>query len=79
MKKRLPWILTLLAIAAGGLGYWRYRVMHRAPEVQYKTAPVERRHIVGRVTASGTLSMTNTATNQDACQGATLTLGFTTS
>ena len=31
------------------------------------------------VTASGTLSMTNTATNQDACQGATLTLGFTTS
>jgi HlyD family secretion protein len=56
MKKRIPWILTLLAIAAAGLGYWRYRVMHRAPEVQYKTAPVERRHIVGRVTASGTLS-----------------------
>jgi hypothetical protein len=31
------------------------------------------------VTATGTLSMTNTATNQDSCQGATLTLGFTTS
>ncbi len=30
------------------------------------------------VTSTGTLSMTNTSSNQDACQGATLSLSFTT-
>jgi HlyD family secretion protein len=55
MKKLIPWA-TLLLLVAAGLGYWRYRVTHRAPEVQYKTAPLERRLITGRVTASGTLS-----------------------
>ena len=34
----------------------RLNELHRAPEVEYKTSPVERRHIVGRITASGTLS-----------------------
>jgi HlyD family secretion protein len=56
MKKRLPWILALLVLAAAGFASWRYAVAHRTPEVTYKTAPVEKRHIVGRVTASGTLS-----------------------
>ena len=55
MKKRVPWI-TLLIVLAAGLGYWIYRVKHRQPEVQYKAVSVERRRIVGRVTASGTLS-----------------------
>jgi HlyD family secretion protein len=53
--KRLPWIVLAL-IVAFGVGAWRYRVAHRAPEVQYKTAPAEQRRIVGKVTASGTLS-----------------------
>jgi len=56
MKPHLAWLGLLVALAAAGLGYWRYRIGHGTPEVQYKTAPVDRRHIVGRVTASGTLS-----------------------
>ncbi|MDP9002913.1 MAG: efflux RND transporter periplasmic adaptor subunit [Myxococcota bacterium] len=55
MKKLAPWI-ALLLIAAAAFAYWRYSATHRTPEVQYKTAPVERRNIVARVTASGTLS-----------------------
>src|SRR5579859_7638792 len=56
MKKRIGWILGLVVLVAGALGYWRYRAAHRAPDVQYKTAALERRKITGRVTASGTLS-----------------------
>jgi HlyD family secretion protein len=56
MKKRLLWIAAALVLLSGALACWRYRVMHAPPEVTYKTAPVEKRHIVGRVTASGTLS-----------------------
>jgi len=55
MNKRAPWI-ALLVVLAAGVGYGIYRAKHRPPEVQYKAAPVERRRIVGRVTASGTLS-----------------------
>ena len=53
---RIIWIAVLLLVVGAGGGYWRYRWLHRAPEVEYKTSPVERRHIVGRITASGTLS-----------------------
>jgi len=56
MKTRILWLVAALGLLASGAGYWRYRSTHRAPEVQFKTAPVERRHIVARVTASGTLS-----------------------
>src|SRR5579871_5297713 len=56
MRKRLAWLAVLVVVAAGVVGAWRWRLAHRPPEVTYKTAPVERRHIVGRVTASGTLS-----------------------
>jgi HlyD family secretion protein len=57
LRTRAPWTVALmLLLVGGGLGYWRYRSLHRLPDVQFKTAPVERRHIVGRVTASGTLS-----------------------
>src|SRR5580700_2241595 len=56
MKARILWVIAVLVLLGAGAGYWRYRLSHRAPEVQYKTAPIERRHIVGRVTASGTLS-----------------------
>jgi HlyD family secretion protein len=56
MKKRLVWLAVMLILVGGGVGFWRWRVTRRPPEVQYKTAPAEKRRIVGRVTASGTLS-----------------------
>src|SRR5580692_7874282 len=56
MKFRTGWLALGLTLCAGGVGYWQYRVHHQAPEVSYKTATVERRNIVGKVTASGTLS-----------------------
>ncbi|HEY8086462.1 MAG TPA: efflux RND transporter periplasmic adaptor subunit [Polyangiaceae bacterium] len=56
MKKRIVWIALLLVLVAVGVGGWQWRAAHLPPEVQYKTAPVEKRHIVGKVTASGTLS-----------------------
>jgi HlyD family secretion protein len=56
MKARILWVVAALVLLGAGSGYWRYRLKHQTPDVQYKTAPVERRHIVGRVTASGTLS-----------------------
>jgi len=54
MKK---WIWPLLVVLAlGGGGYaWYYRQSHKPLENPYKTAPVERRSISSRVTASGTL------------------------
>jgi HlyD family secretion protein len=56
MKKRIPWLVGLAVLCMAGALYWRLRVAHRTPDVQYKTSPVDRRTIVGRVTASGTLS-----------------------
>jgi HlyD family secretion protein len=55
MKQRLPWIVLFVILVAGA-AVWRYRVAHRTPEAQFKTAPAEQRRIVGKVTASGTLS-----------------------
>ncbi len=45
-----------VALCAAGVGTWLYRARHETPEVTYKTAAIERRNIVARVTASGTLS-----------------------
>ena len=56
MKKSIGWTLAVVAVGAGSAQAWRYHVSHRPPDVTYKTAPVERRNIVGKVTASGTLS-----------------------
>lgn len=56
MKKRLLWLALLLLVVAGGVGWWRWRAAHRPPAITYKTVQVDKRHIVGKVTASGTLS-----------------------
>ena len=56
MKKLLPWLVLVAALAGAGVFYWRWRAAHQTPLVTYKTAPVDRRTIEGRVTASGTLS-----------------------
>jgi HlyD family secretion protein len=52
---RLPWIAFLLLVGGGAFAYWRYVTLHPPPPITYKTVAVERRKIVGRVTASGTL------------------------
>ncbi len=56
MKTRLLWIVSVLVLLGGGAAFWRYRVKHRSPDVEFKTAAVERRRIVAKVTSSGTLS-----------------------
>lgn len=60
MKKLVGWIVVAVVVAAAGIGIWRWRRAHAAPEVSYKTAAIEKRRIVARVTASGTLQATVT-------------------
>jgi HlyD family secretion protein len=55
MRKQLYWIAAA-AVAIATVGTWRYRVAHSAPPVTFKTVSAEKRHIVGSVAASGTLS-----------------------
>jgi HlyD family secretion protein len=50
----------LLAVVFAGFGIWRWHAAHAKPAVAYKTAALEKRHIVAKVTASGTLSATIT-------------------
>jgi HlyD family secretion protein len=56
MKSALRWIVVVVVFAGIGVGFWRYRVAHHVPDIQYKTAALETRRISARVTASGTLS-----------------------
>jgi HlyD family secretion protein len=56
MKFRPGLLALVIGLGAAGVGVWQYRLHHKTPEVTYRTAPVERRNIVARVTASGTLS-----------------------
>ncbi|MGD0053781.1 MAG: efflux RND transporter periplasmic adaptor subunit, partial [Vulcanimicrobiaceae bacterium] len=56
----IGWVVFLVAVVAAGAGYWRYRNAHQPPPVAYQTAPLGRRHVVGRVTATGTLLATVT-------------------
>jgi HlyD family secretion protein len=56
MAKTIRALIVLVLLAGIGVGAWRYRVAHKAPDVQFKTATVEKHRIVGKVTASGTLS-----------------------
>jgi len=50
-----PWLSAALALIVAA-GAWRFVVTRPPPPAQYKTMPVGRHAIVGRVTASGTLS-----------------------
>jgi len=51
---------VMLAMLFAGVFAWRWHVAHKKPDVVYKTASAEKRHIVAKVTASGTLSATIT-------------------
>ncbi len=59
-KKWVSWLVVLALIAGGIFAFMKWRASNKPPDVVYKTAPVERRKISGRVTASGTLSATVT-------------------
>jgi HlyD family secretion protein len=56
MRTRVLWLFSLLVLVGVAVGVWRYRAQHSAPAVQYKSSPAERKRIVARVTASGTVS-----------------------
>lgn len=56
MKKGALWLLAAVVIGAAFVMFWRYRIASRGPDVQYRTAPAERRQLVSRITATGTVS-----------------------
>ncbi|HVH44765.1 MAG TPA: efflux RND transporter periplasmic adaptor subunit [Labilithrix sp.] len=60
LKKAASWVVLGLVLTGLAFGIWRWQASRAAPEVTYRTAPVERRKIVARVTASGTLQATVT-------------------
>ena len=60
MKKAIGWIVALVVLAGIGFAVWRYQKAHAAPDIVWKTAPVEKRKIAARVSASGTLQATVT-------------------
>ena len=60
MRKRILWILALVLVSAGVAFYVYYKKKHAPPPYTFQTEPVEKRHIVGRVTATGTLLATVT-------------------
>jgi HlyD family secretion protein len=60
IKKAVPWAILVLVLSGAGFGVWRWQATHGAPEVTYRTAPIEKRRIVAKVTASGTLQATVT-------------------
>jgi HlyD family secretion protein len=59
-KKVAAWVLPVLIVAGLAFAVWRWQASKSAPDVAFRTAPVERKRIVARVTASGTLQATVT-------------------
>ena len=62
VRRVIVWVGSLLVIASLAFWGWRYRQTHQPPPVTYETAPLARRHVVGRITATGTLLATVTVT-----------------
>ncbi|WP_394826793.1 efflux RND transporter periplasmic adaptor subunit [Pendulispora albinea] len=60
LKKIVYGVVVLLLVSSAAIAGWRYRASHQEPPIVYKTAKAEKRHIVGKVTASGTLAATVT-------------------
>lgn len=59
-KTVLIWAVVVGAFGGGGYGVWRWREASKPAAVTYTTAKVEKRRIVGKVTATGTLQATVT-------------------
>lgn len=59
-RKVIGAALALLVVVAVAFGVWRWRKAAAVVEADYRTAPVERRRISAKVTASGTLQATVT-------------------
>src|SRR5580658_827652 len=60
MKKKILWIVLLAAVVSGVAGFVYYKKKHAPPPYAFQTEPIAKRHIVGRVTATGTLLATVT-------------------
>lgn len=60
LKKAATWVVPLLVLTVIAFGVWRWQSARAAAPITYRTAPVEKRKIVARVTASGTLQATVT-------------------
>jgi HlyD family secretion protein len=61
VKKKIFWVIGLtVLVAVSGLAYFRFARNGAAPAPLYKTVAAAKKHIVGKVTASGTLSATVT-------------------
>jgi HlyD family secretion protein len=68
-------VVSLLVVAGVGIGIWRYRAAHQPPPVNYETVPITKRHVVGRITATGTLLATVTVTVGSQVSGRIAKLG----
>ncbi len=60
MKKKIQWLVALLALATLGFGSERWWKAHHVLKIDYATEVIRRKRVVGRVTASGTLQATVT-------------------
>jgi HlyD family secretion protein len=58
MRKRAIWLFALVLVASGVAFFVYYKKKHTPPPYTFQTEAVQKRHIVGRVTATGTLLAT---------------------
>ncbi len=49
------WLVVPLCLGGAAYGYWQYEKSHQPPPVTFQTAAIEKRSIIGKVTATGTL------------------------
>jgi HlyD family secretion protein len=68
-------VVVVATLAALAYGVFRYRQAKAVPEVQYRTATVEKRRITSRITASGALQATVTVQIGAQVSGRISTLG----
>jgi HlyD family secretion protein len=59
-KKVIGWIVAVVVTAGIAFGAYRWQKAHAAPEIAWKTSPVEKRRIAAKVTATGALQATVT-------------------
>ncbi len=62
MKRIVVWLSVLVVLATGGFFAWRYKQAHAPAPYTFQTEAVTRHHIVGKITATGTLLATVTVT-----------------